>query len=293
MQSMPPTLSRWMRPGFLAAALSGALLCAGCTPYILSRTTARNATLREGTLEVWLPRRIGEQDAGQFLLDRTALILQGSDHAELESIAENSFNVIPMRDGRPLVRCNVGAAVALTEDGYFLTAAHCVDETPYVVMLRDSSGFLVQALGRTVWDGFGGTPPVDLALFHAPAMRSVPLEWRALCEISPGMEVLCAGSVSPNRLAGGRIQAGPATQEEAAAGSAHVFHVTVPLVPGDSGGPAILLDGRLLGISTGVDVTHFILFRGTSHGVVQRPDPAYLHALIEADRAREAGGGSE
>ena len=69
----------------------------------------------------------------------------------------------------------LGAAVPITKDGYFLTAAHCVDTESLTLLAFDGKKKLVNLPARVVWKG----EEADLALVHV-AMR--PLEPFALVD---------------------------------------------------------------------------------------------------------------
>ncbi len=70
-----------------------------------------------------------------------------------------------------------GAAVPLTRDGYFLTAAHCV-EGPGGTLIAPTIHKTFQTVpARVVWRGGNHRDAPDLALIHAPLNRIPPSPW--------------------------------------------------------------------------------------------------------------------
>lgn len=276
-----------MWPWIVLGVLPG--LCS-CESYVRARAFDQHGPLREGSLAWWIPRTIESQEALSWLLRRTAIIVQNADSAGLTHPSGGKVRLNPTKNGRQAA-VSLGSAVALTEDGYFLTVAHCVDDGPMVVVARPRDGEVVERPARLVWRGARPEGDTDLAIIHAPGLVSNPLQWCALAEARGGREVLSAG-VGVNtrgRLAAGTIVGGPTGTDEAPPGRAHVFKVDSPLVPGDSGGPAIIDDGRLLGINATVEV-ELLAGKGRGGAEVLRPDPAFLEQVIAADRAAVASG---
>lgn len=263
-----------------------ALGIASCESYVRARAFEQHAPLREGSLASWIPRSIEGEEALGWLMVRTSVIVGRADFVGLRADGQKKLTLKPMRAGEP-VSPSLGSAVALTEDGYFLTAAHCVSEEPFVIVTRDREGNYVERLGRVVWSGAvaGTSPQTDLAIVHGPDLSTNPIPWCDLADAVGGAEVLSAGVGvgSSSRFAAGKIVGGPTGAQEAAPGRAIPFRIDSPLIPGDSGGPTILTSGRLLGISANVEIE---LFSKPGGGEVLRPDPRFILRQIEADRER-------
>jgi hypothetical protein len=63
-----------------------------------------------------------------------------------------------------------------------------------------------------------------------------------------------------------------------------VYH-DAPLQRGNSGGPLVTSDGRLLGINTQIQLSIFQLH---PLGLAQRPDPGWIQKVIDADAQRNS-----
>lgn len=257
-------------------------LGSSCESYVRARAFQKHAPLREGSLARWIPREIEGEEASAWLVQRTSVVVGRADYVGLKKEGQRKLTLKPMRAGE-LARASLGSAVAVSDDGYFLTAAHCVSDEPYVIVAMDRDGNFVERLGRTVWSGLAGGGGTDVALIHGPELDTNPVAWCLLASATGGTEVLSAGvGVGASRLAAGRIVGGPTGWDEAAAGLALSFRIDSPLIAGDSGGPTILESGGLLGVCANVEIEFFAQSGG---GEVLRPDPEFIQRLIVADRA--------
>lgn len=272
-----------IRTAALLCGLAMSALGVGCESYVRAKAFEQHAPLREGSLAWWIPKKIGEEETLGWLMYRAAVVVGRADYVGLSNDGQKKLTLKPMRAGEPVMP-SLGSAVAVSDDGYFVTAAHCVSDEPYVIVARDRAGNYVERMGRTVWSGMTDGGETDVALIHAPELASEPLRWCELSETLGATEVLSAGvGVGASRFAAGTITGGPTGEREAAPGRALAFHVDSPLIPGDSGGPTILVDGSLLGICASVEIE---LFAQPGGGEVLRPNPAFIQDLIEADRAQ-------
>lgn len=278
---------RWTAASLLLGVVATALFVAGCESYVRAKAFEQHAPLREGSLAWWIPRTIENQEAIAWLVPRASVIVGRADHVGLDHDGNRTLSLKPMRAGQP-ASPTLGSAVAVSFDGYFVTAAHCVNDEPYVIVACNSYGNYVERMGRTVWSGMANGGRTDVALVHAPELMTVPVEWCMLTQAGGGTRVLSAGvGVGASRFAAGQITGGPTGIREAAAGRALSFHVDSPLIPGDSGGPTILEDGTLLGISASVEIE---IFTRPGGGEVLRPNPEFIRELIDSDRARQSTG---
>lgn len=265
------------------------------------RLTREAGPARTASLGGWQARTVGGEPAPSAAARLAALVCRGCAGMGIEVRGEgdqrSAMLTIKSLAGGPAD--GAGSAVPLTADGYFLTAAHCVSSGPVMVGLftpRGGSVILDSAPARVVWRDDAGT---DLALVHAPLAPSRRAEWAGRELATGGAEVIAAGlGASSTRCAAGRITAGPTGQEEAAPGQALEFLIDAPLMPGDSGGPALLFvpgplgEGELRLLGIGIEAT---VPDGTGRfrSIIARPNPAFIAELIEADRAgRGAGPGT-
>ena len=223
-------------------------------------------------------------------------------------------------EGIPRANALTSAAVPISTDGYFLTAAHSVEDAETLnlsVAIRREDGHLqIETVpARVVWrsedyavvDWHRSDPRhlQDFAIIHADVGPLEPLElaeelpqidepiisagWPfEYFESFPGGAILAAGHI----LSVARLDAGGSTPAGVA-----VF-VDTPLVSGDSGGPALDRKGNLIGIHTQVRIkmSHFrgvaMLFGHAPSeyedfeysAVAYLPDPNWISEVIEIDR---------
>lgn len=189
-----------------------------------------------------------------------------------------------------------GTGVLLSSDGYVLTAAHCaMGRRAYVGMAEGSEPRVVEA--RIVWRGLNSSskldPERDIALLKLPASGAAALDWNAGLDVRTGSPVIGAGyqqvdGITRLTFAGGHISSMwdlDASQGEPKGRFVIIEH-DAPLKHGDSGGPLLSPDGRLLAINVGAMAR---LFAPTIY-IAIRPDPEWIEQVIAEDRASHAGG---
>lgn len=179
-----------------------------------------------------------------------------------------------------------GTGVILTEDGYLLTAAHCLSADPhpahqFIALPDDPEGLLWIPI-RRVWVGSEDGAAGDFAVLKVDRTGLTPFQWCAEADVRAGAAVVAAGSHQTDShsyvsFVGGRVSEASVQDRVQAGSHSLLFGIDAPLGPGDSGGPVVTTDGRLIGIATR---------RWTSTGLVTvvRPNPDWLNRLIEEDR---------
>ena len=214
----------------------------GCTDF--ARLEAEKAESLISWREAAVETPTGAVATAVYIKQRCAVMLQGVDRVEIVG-SGGDRRLRLMAGDMPATDVAGGAAAAVSDEGYWLTAAHCVDEGPVVLLLTDEAGGVEAAPARVVWTGNAGEPGGDLALLYVPGSRGRPVF--AMADRAPERgAVLCRGSgLGSTALAAGEVTSvGGATD-----GSVAWFEHSAPLGPGDSGGPAMLPDGRLGGIN--------------------------------------------
>lgn len=271
---------------------SGAILCftllGACASSVRQVVIDRNLPLRARSLDSWRERTIDGESATSWLTARTGMILGGVDGAVREESSINGVTLQATLRGQP-APCSIGSCAPLTHDGYVITAAHCISDLPLLVILPDPQRHRREAVGRVVWNGWDANPPVDLAIVHAE-LSSNALDWSPLSDAIGGGEILASGfgaaaagsGATDLRCAGGEVTGAPIADTEAAPERALALQLIVPLLPGDSGGPIVDRDCRLVGISTDVEMSD----EGASRAEALRPDPRWIADVIAADRRR-------
>ncbi len=216
---------------------------------------------RAPSLRTYADVHIQGQKIEEFVLQRTARLIS---RVEKLSERENGYT------GK-----SSGTVTPITNDGYFLTAAHALSESAMVIQ---PNGDQKPKFIRVVWNGRAEGTGVDLALVHAPF---VGLEFFALAhdqELDTGRAVVgCGyGTSVPSAFAGILTEF---KKEDDFAWLSHDGPVRV----GDSGGPLLSLRGRLLGINVSGSYNP-LQFGARYSGCAVRPSIPFILDLIERDR---------
>ncbi|MBL8753559.1 MAG: trypsin-like peptidase domain-containing protein [Planctomycetes bacterium] len=258
-----------------------ALLVAACGAPPTTTTSPRdllaerNAPLRAASVAPFAGMQRGDLPLLRFLADRTALVVDGATGFSFVTDPATQATVFRGTANGKVVTKELGAGVPITDDGYFLTAAHCLQSGAALVVGRSPSGAMREVVADVVWNGAAQQPPTDLAVLWAPGLGVSPL---ALAPATPTAErgtpvVVCGSGASGLIVAGGSVEAFARTGRE--------LVVNVPVLPGDSGGPCATTDGAVLGI---VSTAH--MRDGTTTATVLVPDRAWLDGLLAEHRTR-------
>lgn len=255
------------------ATIFAALVACGC------QSRERIDRLRSESLGAWNDRQIDGVSAPEYLRQRTALVLGGVD-----GVMTSGGTMSVTLNGAPATHASGGAAVCVDTAGYWLTAAHCLQDTSNVVARVRPDKTVEWSPIRVVWrpaprpgTSSSGT---DLALIFTPR----PLDARAI-ELADKMpcagEVLSMGSgIGAQALCAGRITGCGGDTEGTQFWCSH----DAPNVLGDSGGPVMLVDGRLAGINVASSANPTESRRQTDAAWMP---PSVLRELIEQDRAHQ------
>ena len=178
-------------------------------------------------------------------------------------------------------RTTPGVATAISPDGYFLTAAHCLFDKAgtrkdplWVVGLTTANRYLAQA--DVIWM----SEDHDMALIHA---RIKQAKWFTAADASPeiGSTVIAGGCV--NGLGAGKLVS--LTEESPETPHRIRLNHNVPLIGGDSGGPLVDMKGHLVGINFSIranlDIFEKPIQKSAHANVVTRD---WLQRLIQDHR---------
>ena len=234
--------------------------------------------------------RIAGEPAAQFVGRRTALLIGGPGRVTTK-LAPNGRTAMVAWEMKPEHKPGgISSAAAITDDGYFLTAAHAVSEARMQLVRPDRNGLGVGRV-RVVWRGDPERGGPDLALIHAPS-RGQAFLTPVDPDTAPHRSRVWTGGfgdVRQNQSRGRLRFVGP--WKTGADGSRwRTVEHSAPLMRGDSGGPLVDGSGRLLGVNTEFLVQPATLL-GHDHLRVYRPvamaiDPEWLGGVIARDRAR-------
>ncbi len=289
------------------ALLAALCLCLGlqaCTVPTVEEANLAALTLlssrKDQAKPDWGSRRIGKETAREYAENRTAALVAGEVSMTFSDVhvnlADGTATGRVRIEGEGEAEWGAGTASAVTEDGYFLTAAHCVKTGPVYIIGGNELG--PEAFrARLVWvspskDPIHDSDEPDLALIHVPLHPSRNFALAQPEEISPGTRVVTAGygGLQLNQAYGKVLRLGPwKTSETSGARWMELDH-SAPIIQGDSGGPAVDDQGRLLGINSAVGFRVVrILGQENLRGyrcLTVCPDPEWIRALIEKDRAK-------
>lgn len=198
---------------------------------------------------------------------------------------------------------SIASAVPLTRDGYFLTAAHCVERGPMTLVIATRDRKMTKKPVRVVWKGNMDARGPDLAVIHADLEPLLPFHGADAATLSPGDEVAITGwsglsEGTPNGgTAAGRVISVSDLKHDRTGAAWRTIRHDVPLNSGDSGGPLFTPGGLCLGINAKVEVgpagllgTRFGFASNTDKplggyvGESVAPEPEWLRGVIEGDR---------
>lgn len=245
-----------------AAVAALALVLAGCTAVLKPSRHAREASFR--AIDQTLHVRHAE-------LLQSAYLLFSSD-TPLEIHVSGPSRLRFDADGRR------GLAVAVTHDGYLLTASHVAGANTLV--FGPFGGVLELRPARVVARQETGPFGADVALLKVEGkVTPAPLGHAP----APGEPVIAVVTEWDETLlllhfAGGSIRAVDALPE-----GGRLLHTNVPVWYGDSGGPLFDTQGRLLGINIGLVRRPFWTGFHTTR-FTYAPAPEQLWGWIERDR---------
>jgi serine protease Do len=174
----------------------------------------------------------------------------------------------------------LSTATPITADGFMMTAAHCVRAQPgdASVVLYSPGPAAKQGRAEVIWKDERS----DLALIRVPFSTPHFYDWTpADKRLSSGLQVVHGGlSTGPKGKTGELLE----SMSGRSGWIDRIIDHSLRLEPGDSGGPLICTDGRLVAINravgyTGIMDTQFFVGSQSS-----RPDPTKIIKLIEKSR---------
>lgn len=207
---------------------------------------------------------------------RVSAIIVSRDKKVPEWIRERFAKNLAPKDAE------LGTAAPITNDGYFLTANHIVSNSTgkTIHLLYGRGADLQYAPSRIVWRDDRS----DLAIIKAPFLTPKYYIFSPANHAIPEGTIIFHGGMTTGMTSKfGRTSDPLPTQH--ALSSAQKFRIDIPLQPGDSGGPILDADARLIGINSSVE---YLIPMETpifteSNGV--RPNIRQVQQIIQRDRA--------
>ena len=259
----------------LLGVMALVLFASGCA----SRQFLQDPGTRARSFAPYANHLVGLVDVRTFLLPRVALIT-----------SDTALPPPEWRRGTMVLRGNFGCAAAIDSRGYFLTAAHCVDCDKPIYLVRAEPEMPARARrARVVWRGNRRAGEPDLAIVHIPETLTRVFEWAGdVAENDPVMAVGVDRTVNsingPDWLGGKILESRPPAGND---DNPTLLH-DVPIQRGDSGGPLLNEQARLIGINVEgrVGFLRMLLPNArASAGIAERPDRKRIMEIIENDAA--------
>ncbi len=174
-----------------------------------------------------------------------------------------------------------GSAAPISEDGYFLTADHVLNEVPSknIFIIYANGGKIITSRARLVWRSAAD----DLAILHIPYKTPYYFQWSSPSRhITSGLPIIHGGMATGIKSNHGTLRS--TLRPESQLTRSRTFKMDIPLEPGDSGGPVIDAYGNLIGVNSAVE---FLIPLETaifidSEGV--RPNIQKIRELVQRDR---------
>lgn len=251
-------------------------------PGVLSRT---------GTLQT-----IGLEKARQLEFEarrKTAIVLTG--HSVKPTVTNaHTINVIISAPPESEAHLGVALAAAIDRRGYFLTAAHVAAIEPLSLIFYDGKQLHAspaRVVAKVSCLKHEADRKLDVAVLQVDAELDDVFEWADLSEIRRSAFLFQIGraihqSSDTHGIIGPVSFVGKFKKMIGLRGGGTAIRTDMPAARGDSGGPVLTLEGKLLGIECG-SVRPF-LRRG--YELANRPDLNWLRDVTDRDsqpRARE------
>lgn len=265
-----------------------AVVFTGCAfedeEQLAARGTKILQSKREASVGEWKDHKIHGVGALGYANNRTFLLIGGKTSLNVLNESGDATDAnfdFSLRSDNPF---DISSATAISADGYFLTAAHCVETSPLAIIIIDGRGKMVKSTARVVWRGRKENP--DIALIHAPVRPYGYFSLAGWSDLTAGKPILTSGFGGAKQSKTG----GSITRINARKSSRWIaFNHNAPLIQGDSGGGVIDPNGRLLGINStvGFQFTSVVgrSFLESYECTAISPDPDWIRLLIAKDRA--------
>ncbi|HEY5043728.1 MAG TPA: serine protease [Verrucomicrobiae bacterium] len=256
----------------LIVALFGLVGCSSPKPVWISDRE------RSASFAAYNTNKIDGQPIDLFLKQRTAILFSGLSGINAAAAGAQALAIKFKQE--PNRSFEGGHAIAIEADGYFLTAAHCVNHSAINYLVYSDGQTAKIAIPRIV------AKKQDVAIIHVDANLPKVFVWTDKNEIVAGNAVIAVGNSEitfPFRNTGFLDQiclAGKIKSVSDSTDGMKMIYSDLPGREGDSGGPLVGQDGKLLGVQSGGITDQMKV----TTAVAIHPDPSWIARVIAPDR---------
>ena len=258
--------------GLAVATVVTLLLLSGCTSSLPLEMTDWYSAKKAESLKGWETVTVDGKPLMEALGPRVAMLMTNFDYVSVE-IDESGVLITGEGTGER----GFGSAVPISDDGYFLTASHNIEDGEnlhlFAGLSKDDGPTQAEGIpARLIWqssvafwadDEWSPAEPMpvtDFAVIHAEVDSLPPFTpFRLAGKVPKDDEpVLLAGWSLENsedfrfgvRLAAGKIVSVQRLDALGSSPASMTVHHDAPLAGGDSGGPLLDRTGDLIGINS-------------------------------------------
>lgn len=271
-----------------AAGLLALLVLAGC-----GTSAGPGDQKRAASFQPFANLQMGGVDVTDFIQARTAMIVAGVALEAGKNTQDGDTTLasyrFPSHSPGPWSR---GSATAIDPRGYFMTAAHCIEPEPLTLIYLDRDTMKLAPNVRVVWRGNPKAGEPDLAVLCIGRPIRVFFEWTApppdgTAVIASGMNGNLDSEVNELQSTAGKVLDTIQHEGKTPAASFDTICHEAPVRAGDSGGPLITREGKLIAVTTDRGIA--ALRPISPPGFAMQPNLPWLQSLIDADAAAHPG----
>jgi S1-C subfamily serine protease len=256
----------------LIVAIFGLVGCSSPNPVWISERE------RAASFAAYSANTIDGQPIDLFLKQRTAILFSGFSGINAAAVGAQTLAIKFKQE--PNRAFEGGHAIAIEADGYFLTAAHCVNHSAINYLVYSDGQTAKIAIPRIV------AKERDVAIIHVDANLPKVFVWADQNEMMAENPVIAVGNSEitfPFRNTGFLDQiclAGKIKSVSDSTDGMKMIYSDLPGRDGDSGGPVVEQDGKLLGVHSGGITDRMEI----TTDVAIYPDPSWVARVIAQDR---------
>jgi S1-C subfamily serine protease len=181
------------------------------------------------------------------------------DWSQMRGSPQSSGGIAKQKPAEPPQSTAVsGSCFFVSQDGLIITNHHVIEgKSSFLILDHQNKEFPAQLLKID--------PANDLAVLKAEGVMTNPLSFASFGSLSAGDEIFSFGYPLAGLLGEEpKFTDGVVSSTTGLAGASNVFQMTVPIQPGNSGGPIVNYQGQVVGVATSTAaVANFLRITGT------------------------------